>query len=224
MARELIDDWDDIHAYGADYVHLCMRLKRLTGIDLSSYKSRQMHRRLQNYRSRQGFPDFYTLSIAIQRDGRQLDALVDFLTINVSEFFRNPEHWKVLSSRYSRADRAPQRPKSPYLERRVIGGRLTPGHCRAGGRGTPEILGTDDELSLEKARPGSILPMKSREEQGVPRGTLSGATKRYRVRVVLRWAVSFRRGNLLVDGISDLDPTVCRNVLVTSQSRENSGS
>jgi chemotaxis protein methyltransferase CheR len=220
VARELIDDWDDIHAYGADYVHLCMRLKRLTGIDLSSYKSRQMHRRLQNYRSRQGFPDFYTLSIAIQRDGRQLDALVDFLTINVSEFFRNPEHWKVLSESILPGLIAYRNGRKVRIwSAGSSGGQeaysLAIAALEAGG--TPEILGTDiDEPSLAKAKAGVY---SADEVKGVSRVYLARYFERrdegYRVREVLRRAVSFRRGNLLVDEYPrDLDLTVCRNVLI----------
>ena len=83
--------------------------------------------------------------------------------------------------------------------------------------GTPEILGTDiDEPSLAKAKAGVY---SADEVKGVSRVYLARYFERrdegYRVREVLRRAVSFRRGNLLVDEYPrDLDLTVCRNVLI----------
>lgn len=89
-------DEDSVTRYGPEYVYFCRKIRELTGINLENYKGQQMHRRLEGYRVRHGFPDFVTFAKVVQKDPAKLSALVDFLTINVSEFFRNPEQWKIL--------------------------------------------------------------------------------------------------------------------------------
>lgn len=220
MAKELVDPSDDIRAYGADYVHFCMRLRKLTGIDLSSYKSRQMHRRLQNYRNRHGYPDFYTFSVAVQKDEQKLKALLDFITINVSEFFRNPEQWKILRESIlppivAYRNGQPVRIWSAGSSAGQEAYSLAISALEAGG--LPKVLGTDiDEASIEKARAGVY---SSEEVKGLSTFHLSRYFKPhpegYRVREILRRAVSFERGNLLTDEYPrDLNLAVCRNVLI----------
>lgn len=89
-------DRDDINSYGPDYARFCGSIKELTSIDLSHYKGQQMHRRLESYRSRHGLPTFKALGESVRDDPDSLRALLDYLTINVSEFFRNPEQWVTL--------------------------------------------------------------------------------------------------------------------------------
>ncbi|HHY45485.1 MAG TPA: protein-glutamate O-methyltransferase CheR [Firmicutes bacterium] len=220
MAKELIDPKDDIRAYGADYVHFCLRLKKLSGIDLSSYKSRQMHRRLQNYRNRLGFSDFYTFSVALQKDEQKLKGLLDFITINVSEFFRNPEQWRILRESVLPTlvvyrSGQPVRVWSAGSSAGQEAYSLAISVLEAGG--VPKVLGTDiDEASLKKARAGIY---SSEEIKGVSKVYLTRYFEPhgdgYRVREILRRAVAFERGNLLTDEYpNDLDLAVCRNVLI----------
>lgn len=220
MVKDIIKDRDDIATYGADYVHFCARLKKLADIDLASYKAQQMHRRLENYRKRQGLEDFYALSVWVQKDPKKLEALVDFLTINVSEFFRNEEQWKVLSEEI-----LPPMLKSrmgKVLEMWSAGSSagqeaysLAMAVLDAGG--IPKVLGSDiDEPSLKKAREGAY---SEAEAGGVNRVCLdkyfNKTSSGYRVKEILRRAVSFERRNLLSDEHPrNLDLAACRNVLI----------
>lgn len=220
MSRELIETRDDISVYGADYVHFCLRLKKLTDIDLASYKAQQMHRRLENYMNRQGLADFYALSVAVQKDPRKLDALVDFLTINVSEFFRNAEQWKVL-----REAVLPPMIKSKMGQSVQIWSAGSSGGQEAYSLamvvlemgGVPKVLGTDiDEPSLTKARAGAY---SADEAAGAGRLYLAKYFDRtsdgYRAKEMLRRLASFERRNLLADEYPQgLDLVVCRNVLI----------
>lgn len=66
------------------------------GIDLSSYKEKQMKRRIESLLSRnkyKGFDDFFE---GLKGDSKLLNEFINYLTINVSEFFRNPLQWEVL--------------------------------------------------------------------------------------------------------------------------------
>ncbi len=75
-------------------------LKR-TGIDLNAYKERQMLRRISTLMSlRGGAEDFRAYLGLLQRDPDCLREFIERLTINVSEFFRNPERFQELQERY----------------------------------------------------------------------------------------------------------------------------
>lgn len=68
----------------------------LTAINLSSYKERQMKRRIDALISRSGFNGYMDYFDALMHNSVILEKFVDYLTINVSEFYRNPEQWKAL--------------------------------------------------------------------------------------------------------------------------------
>lgn len=82
-----------------DYVEFCGFLRRLTGIDLSQYKRPQMERRLRTFYTNKGV---HTLTDAIERlrsDPQHLEELLDRITINVSQLWRNPEQWDIIQNR-----------------------------------------------------------------------------------------------------------------------------
>ena len=83
----------------AGYAFLQRKVKEHVGIDLAMYKDRQMMRRLTGYLQRHNLPSFYALGRLIERDPDALRALREFLTINVTEFFRNPASFETLKSR-----------------------------------------------------------------------------------------------------------------------------
>lgn len=214
------DSAAEITVYGVDYAQFCQRVKKLTAIDLGSYKGQQMHRRLDSYRARQGMPDFVALGNAVQRDSEKLKALVDFLTINVSEFFRNQEQWDTLREKIL-----------PLLMENPLGGlkawsagsscgqeaySLAMMLCEMGAHRSA-ILGTDiDEPSLKKAEEGVYtreeaagIPSPALAEYCVPEGT------GFRAGNTIRRMVTFGRLNLLSDEYPHaMDLVLCRNVLI----------
>ncbi len=214
-------DKDDIAVYGNDYVHFCQKIKSLTAIDIGSYKGQQMHRRLDSYRSRNGMADFISLGNSVQKDPEKLRALVDFLTINVSEFFRNPDQWKVLKERIlpgllggsaARALKAWSAGSSCGQEAYTLA--MTLHEMGADGS---TVVGTDiDEPSLRRAEAGiytreeaAAIPKHLLAKYFDPDGTA------YRAKDKLKRMVSFRRANLLSDEYpSGLDLVLCRNVLI----------
>ena len=89
-----------ISVYGIDYVYFCRKIRELTGINIEDYKISQMHRRLSSLKNRNKISDFRTYAKMIQENPVKLKALVDYLTINVTEFFRNPEQWTRLKTKH----------------------------------------------------------------------------------------------------------------------------
>ena len=74
------------------YTTFKMKLKKLIGIDLNSYKE-QIHRRTHELMNRWGcktYDDYYDM---MSKDEKKLREFLDHLTINVSEFFRNDSQW-----------------------------------------------------------------------------------------------------------------------------------
>lgn len=82
-----------------DYLDFLEYIKQLTGIDLLLYKQNQMHRRLESLRNKRGFSTFLSYFEALKKDSVLLGEFLDRITINVSEFFRNPSRWDILKTK-----------------------------------------------------------------------------------------------------------------------------
>ena len=68
----------------------------LTKIDLNAYKEKQMKRRIETLVGKNKAKSFDEYVTMIKSDKDKFEEFVNFLTINVSEFYRNPEQWQVL--------------------------------------------------------------------------------------------------------------------------------
>lgn len=68
----------------------------LTKIDLNCYKEKQMRRRIDTLITKNSITTYDDYLALIKRDKDKFEQFVNFLTINVSEFYRNPEQWKIL--------------------------------------------------------------------------------------------------------------------------------
>lgn len=83
---------------GDDYLAFCRSLRELCGVDLTQYKRPQMERRLRAFFGRRGISRLTDCIEDLRNDPAQLDALLDRITINVSQLWRNPEQWELLES------------------------------------------------------------------------------------------------------------------------------
>lgn len=68
----------------------------LIDIDLNYYKEKQMKRRITSLRDRNGFDNFQEYFLKMKKDKNMLNEFINYLTINVSEFYRNPAQWESL--------------------------------------------------------------------------------------------------------------------------------
>ncbi len=71
-------------------------VKSLLDIDLNGYKDAQMMRRLDSWLVRRGADSWRDYFKRVRADDQELSKLRDYLTINVSAFFRDPERWQAL--------------------------------------------------------------------------------------------------------------------------------
>jgi chemotaxis protein methyltransferase CheR len=81
-----------------DYVGFCDGLRQICGIDLSQYKRPQMERRLRTFFERRGIARLTDSLPTLRRDPAELEALLDRVTINVSQLWRHPEQWRRLQT------------------------------------------------------------------------------------------------------------------------------
>lgn len=200
----------------------------LTGIDLSRYKRQQMERRLTTLRDKRGFATFADYLSACRSNPGLLAELLDRMTINVSEFFRNRARWDMLRfelwpeiARPGRSVRAWSAACStgqePYTLAFVLASRLPLSEF--------SILATDiDEGALTVARQGSYPATDLASIPDELRGALLDVRDdRGQVAAELRARIEFRRHNLLADVFAQgFDVIVCRNVLIyfTDEAKE----
>ncbi|MDR1137823.1 MAG: protein-glutamate O-methyltransferase CheR [Synergistaceae bacterium] len=74
------------------------KMQELTGIDLDAYKY-QIHRRIHMLMQRWGMKSYEEYYRTISGDPDKLREFLDYLTINVTEFFRNANRWWELKNR-----------------------------------------------------------------------------------------------------------------------------
>lgn len=79
-----------------DYEGFKGLIYKMSHIDLSSYKERQMKRRIDSLIKRNGYEGYEDYVRALRLDKELYDEFINYLTINVSEFYRNQSQWLVL--------------------------------------------------------------------------------------------------------------------------------
>jgi chemotaxis protein methyltransferase CheR len=203
-----------------EYLILKKKLLALTGMNLDYYKPQQMRRRLDGFISNKADSVISYLKM-VESDKDAVDKLKKFLTINVSEFFRDGTHFKELQSLIL-----------PDLLKRNPNLRIWSAGCSYGAEaftlamileeiapgGRHRILATDiDSGALSRARSGG--PFKAPELRNVDRKLL---TKHFTTdgedfllsdRLLRK--VEFRRQDLFgVDFEREFDLILCRNVVI----------
>jgi chemotaxis protein methyltransferase CheR len=210
-----------------EYVEFCGGLRRLTGVDLSSYKRQQMERRIRSYVDRRSSTTLNEFLRAIQDSPADLDDFLDRITINVSELYRNPEQYELLRTRV-----LPQLPGS------ATGPRVWSAGCSYGaeaytlatmltdgGSARFQVTGTDiDRRVLERAERGWFSENDMRSVPPRIRGRFFEARDGgFRAGDALRSHLRFTTHDLLKDRYqTGWDLVLCRNVVIyfTDEARD----
>lgn len=79
-----------------DYEYLKREVLALTAIDLNAYKEKQMKRRIDTLIMKHKIQGYENYVQGLKKDTALFDEFVNYITINVSEFYRNPEQWKFM--------------------------------------------------------------------------------------------------------------------------------
>lgn len=213
-----------------DYEGFKEQVFRLTKIDLSAYKERQMKRRIDaliNKNSIKTYDDYVNL---LKTNKTAFDEFVNYLTINVSEFYRNPEQWKVLEkdvfpdliNRFGKRlkiwSAACSTGDEPYSLAMVLGNLVPLEQVK--------IIATDiDKQVLEKAKLGlyNEKSLKGLPKQYIDKYFTKVNDRTYQISDKIKKCVDFKEHNLLKDPYpTNCDIIVCRNVLIyfTEEAKE----
>lgn len=83
-----------------DYKDLIVFFKKKTNIDLALYKEQQMRRRIETFIQQEvGSLSYSEFISRLGKDEDLLDRFKDRMTINVTEFYRNPQVWESLKDK-----------------------------------------------------------------------------------------------------------------------------
>lgn len=205
-----------------DYEVFKQKIYQLTKIDLNCYKERQMKRRIDALITKCKVSSYDEYVEALKKDSELMQEFVAYLTINVSEFYRNPDQWRIMENEIF-----------PYLFER-FGNRIKiwSAACSTGdepytlvmmlAKFLPldqiNITATDiDKQVLEKAQIG-IYDQKSLK--GLPKEFVTKYFEKvgeesYQISEDVKKRVHFQKHNLLKDSYPDkCDMIVCRNVMI----------
>lgn len=191
-----------------------------TKLDLSLYKERQMKRRIESLITRHGLHDFESYYKLIDTNKNAFDEFINYLTINVSEFYRNPTQWDAL-----REDILPailKRTKRPKIWSAACSTGEEPYSlvmCLSEFVPLKEIkiLAVDfDDEALNKAKIGmySDKSIKNVPPEYVKK-YFEPVGKGFRIKDEVKSCVEFKKMNLLLDDYpKGFDMIVCRNVMI----------
>jgi chemotaxis protein methyltransferase CheR len=203
------------------YLDFKKQVSVLCGIDLSNYKSQQMDRRINSFMSLWNVTNYDEYFDLLQSDLKIRNEFINKLTINVSEFYRNPERFTELQQRIF-----------PELLKRQPSIRIWSAGCSDGSEPYSlaiiakelhveqqvSIVGSDiDRQILQKAREGvySANEVKSMPPELVTKYFLETAGNKFRLLDSIKKMVEFRFQNLLADSFeNNWDLIVCRNVVI----------
>ena len=206
------------HATHDDFIQFCTGFRRLTGIDLTQYKRRQMERRVRTFADRRA-PDLISYLQVLLGSRDELNEFLDRVTINVSQLWRNPEQWEALAKIVAelaetgtvRAWSAGCSYGAEAYTLAAIGRKVAPS-------ARLEIVGTDiDKRMVARAREGLFTIDDARS---APPAQLKKWFDRephgWRAKPELRLLTRFDTGDLLNDRVqaARFDLVLCRNVVI----------
>lgn len=203
-----------------EYDTFVKQIKEKLSIDLGLYKEAQMKRRITSLRNKRGYKTFAEYFKAINQDKKLLNEFVDRITINVSEFYRNPKRWEVLKTtivplliqnkkKLSIWSAACSTGEEPYSIAMMIQTYFPDIQYK--------IIATDiDQKALEKAKLGIYqkqslkdLPIELKKNYFTEKSGL------FYIDDSIKKDIEFMKHDLLTDKYpKQVDLIVCRNVLI----------
>ena len=213
-----------------NYEEFKKKVYDITKIDLNAYKERQMKRRIDALIAKHNITSYNVYVDTLKKDKVLFDEFVNYLTINVSEFYRNPEQWRILESSII-----------PLLMQKSQTLKVWSAACSTGDEpyslvmllskfmplNRIRIMATDiDKQVLDAARLGLY---NEKSLKGLPPEFLKKYFKQvngksYQISDEIKRCVEFKQHNLLKDPYpTNCDLIVCRNVLIyfTEEAKED---
>ena len=196
------------------------KLKVKTGIDLNEYKANQMQRRITNLMTRHNHKSYVEFFNSIENDKKAFADFIEYLTINVSEFFRTPEKFSELeakvipdllakSSKLNIWSAGCSIGAEPYSLAMILKD-MTPSARH-------RILATDLDIEiLNKAKAGVYTGNEIKNISTSRKSTYFNIEgDKYTVLDDIKSRIEYKRHNLLLDSFeTGFDLILCRNVVI----------
>ncbi len=208
----------------SDYEQFKKNFYALSAIDLNLYKEKQMKRRITSLVEKRGFTQYLPFGEAIKSDRDLYNIFINYLTINVSEFYRNPVQWEMFEKRIL--------PEIHKFRNTLEGVKIWSSACSTGdepytivmilNKVIPlekiHILASDIDLgAMEKAKQGiySGRSIKDLPAEFLKKHFTQVGEDVWKISDAVKKCVEFKQMNLLKDTFpKDQDIIVCRNVLI----------
>lgn len=192
------------------------------GISLNSYKPTQLNRRIGSLMDRKSIKNLEEYRNLLKNDKNEREAFLDYVTINVTEFFRNPEFFNSLSELLKKEIEV-------NLNNKKM--KIWSAGCSLGCEAYSlsmllnemsqkinyNILATDIDLRIiAKAKEGKYgnIEIKSMDKKYLDK-YFSKEDDKYIIDEKIKSKVTFKRQDLILDKYdNDFDLIVCRNVLI----------
>jgi len=204
-----------------DYRYFKKKVLEKSGIDLDAYKPRQMQRRIRELSEKMGYLTLRKYWHFLEKNPREYERFLDHITINFSEFFRDPDYFQELEKRIL-----------PELLKKTPNLRIWSAACAGGEEPyslaiileerypqvTTRILATDiDEAALRKAKIGfyNKIHLRNVSPQRLNRFFIREKDK-FRIKDEIKRRVKFKKMNLLKDEFPKqlFWLILCRNVII----------
>lgn len=189
-------------------------------LDLSSYKQRQLQRRITTVMENAGVSSLEDYSKRIETDPDIREKFLDYITINVTDFYRNPELFtefenivtKELVPNFSKLNiwsAACSIGSEPYTLAMISQDRKF--------QLENKILATDlDSKVLERGKIGIYKPFELKNmDDTLINKYFTTTDKGYQINSSLKNMVNFKKHDLLVDSFEkNFHVILCRNVII----------
>lgn len=212
-----------------DYEYFKKAVFELTKIDLNCYKEKQMKRRIDTLIAKNGVEGYEKYVQLLKMNKDKFEEFVNYLTINVSEFYRNIDQWNLLDQEI-----IPELVKKFGKSLKIWSAACSTGDepyslVMALSRHIPlnqiRIIATDiDKQVIEKAKAG-LYSEKSiaAVPEDLKKKYFTKIGPSYQISEEIKARVTFKQHNLLKDAYEkDYHLIVCRNVLIyfTEEAKE----
>ncbi len=204
-----------------DYEYFKKEILKLTTIDLNAYKEKQMKRRIDTLIGKHKIEGYDKYVQALKEEKTLFEEFVNYITINVSEFYRNTEQWEVLDKQI-----IPELISKFGKNLKIWSAACSTGDepyslVMALSRHIPlnqiKIIATDlDKQVIAKAKVGLY---NAKSIAGVPedfkKKYFTQVGPSFKISEEIKSRVEFKEHNLLKDTYpADCHMIVCRNVLI----------
>lgn len=202
------------------YEEFIKDVHHLSGVDLSAYKRPQMERRINNLMRTVNIENYTDYVSFLRNNKAHYEKFLTHITINVSEFFRNPQQW------YTLRDKILPNLISPGASLKIWSAGCSTGEepyslaillSEYFPKINFRITATDlDKQVLQKAQEGIYYDKALINlPDGLEKKYFNPVGDKFQVKPQLRQNIQFSNHNLLKDSFgTSYDLILCRNVVI----------